>query len=65
MSGGPAESRSTFKHAKASGLDRAMTDLAKETIKQSRGYRKINGSTLGTQKGGKDAQVKAGVFEKR
>ena len=62
MSGGPAESRSTFNTAaKASGLDRAMTDLAKEC---QEGIEKLMGSTLGTQKGGKDAQVKAGVFKK-
>ena len=61
MSGGPAESMSTFNTAaKASGLDRAMTDLATEC---QEGIKKLLGSTLGTQKGGKDAQVKAGVFD--
>ena len=62
MSGGPAESRSTFNTAaKASGLDKAMTDLAKEC---QDGIEELLGSTLGTQKGGKDAQVKAGTFQK-
>lgn len=60
MSGGPKESMSTFNTAaKASGLDKAMTDLATEC---QEGIKKLLGSTLGTQKGGKDAQVKAGVF---
>lgn len=61
MSGGPKESMSTFNTAaKASGLDKAMTDLATEC---QEGIKKLLGSTLGTQKGGKDAQVKAGVFD--
>ena len=55
-------SRSTFNTAaKASGLDKAMTDLAKEC---QDGIEELLGSTLGTQKGGKDAQVKAGTFQK-
>ena len=63
MSGGPAESGSTFEVAasKVKGMQKKLDGLAKEC---EEGIANLMPSTVGTQKGGKDVQVKAGTFDK-
>ena len=63
MSGGPAESGSTFEVAasKVKGMQKQLDSLAKEV---EDGIKDLMPSTIGTQKGGKDDQVKAGTFDK-
>ena len=63
MSGGPAESGSTFEVAasKVKGMQKQLDSLAKEC---QEGIENLMPSTVGTQKGGKDDQVKAGTFDK-
>ena len=63
MSGGPAESGSTFEVAasKTKGMQRQLDSLAKEC---EDGIANLMPSTVGTQLGGKDVQVAAGTFDK-
>jgi len=63
MSGGPAESGSTFEVAasKVKGMQKQLDALAKEC---EDGIANLMPSTVGTELGGKDDQVKAGTFDK-
>ena len=63
MSGGPAESGSTFEVAasKVKGMQKQLDALAKEC---EEGIENLMPSTLGTEKGGADAQKAAGTFDK-
>jgi len=63
MSGGPAESGSTFEVAvsKVKGMQKQLGALAKEC---EDGIVNLMPSTVGAELGGKDAQVKAGTFNK-
>jgi hypothetical protein len=63
MSGGPAESGSTFEVAasKVRGMQKQLDALAKEC---EEGIKNLMPSTLGTEKGGADAQKAAGTFNK-
>jgi len=63
MSGGPAESGSTFEVAasKVKGMQKQLDGLAKEC---EEGIANLMPSTIGTELGGKDAQVAAGTFDK-
>jgi len=63
MSGGPAESGSTFEVAasKTKGMQKQLDALAKEC---EEGIANLMPSSVGTQLGGKDDQVAAGTFEK-
>jgi len=63
MSGGPAESGSTFAVAasKTKGMQQQLNALAKEC---EEGIENLMPSTVGTQLGGKDDQVSAGTFDK-
>ena len=63
MSGGPAESGSTFEAAasKVRGMQKQLDALAKEC---EEGIENLMPSTLGTEKGGADAQKAAGTFDK-
>ncbi len=63
MSGGPAESGSTFEVAasKVKGMQKQLSTLAKEC---EDGIANLLPSTIGTELGGADAQKKAGTFNK-
>lgn len=63
MSGGPAESGSTFEVAasKTKGMQTKLDALAKEC---EEGIENLMPSTLGVEKGGADAQKAAGTFDK-
>ena len=63
MSGGPAESGSTFEVAasKTKGMKEKLSALAKEC---EEGIENLMPSTIGTQKGGADDQRAAGTFDK-
>jgi len=63
MSGGPAESGSTFEVAAANtkGMQKKLDNLAKEC---EEGIANLMPSTLGTELGGADAQKSAGTFNK-
>ena len=63
MSGGPAESGSTFEVAasKVKGMQKQLDSLAKEC---QEGIDNLLPSTVGTELGGKDTQVSAGTFDK-
>ena len=63
MSGGPAESGSTFEVAvsKTKGMQKKLDSLAKEC---EDGISNLMPSTVGSQLGGKDDQVAAGTFDK-
>ena len=63
MSGGPAESGSTFEVAasKVKGMQKQLSALAKEC---EDGIANLMPSTVGTELGSKTDQVKAGIFDK-
>ena len=63
MSGGPAETMSTFEVAasKTPGMKKKLDVLSKEV---EQGIINLMPSTIGTQKGGKDDQVASGTFDK-